>query len=63
VRDALDADNPTDAEMLLDKTISGCLGDPVGEIRALGNTLQRWRTEILAHHHTAASNGPTELKA
>jgi len=22
------------------------------------DTLQRWRTEILAHHHTAASNGP-----
>lgn len=60
VRDALDADNPADAEVLLDKTISGCLADTVGEIRALGKTLQRWRTEILAHHHTAASNGPTE---
>lgn len=60
VRDALDADNPAEAEVLLDKTITGCLADPVAEIRALGKTLQRWRTEILAHHHTAASNGPTE---
>jgi hypothetical protein len=57
---ALDADNPADAEVLLDKTIRGCLDDPVAEIRALGKTLQRWRSEILAHHHTAASNGPTE---
>jgi transposase len=60
VRDALDADDPTDAEVLLDKTITGCANDTVAEIRALGKTLQRWRTEILAHHHTAASNGPTE---
>jgi transposase len=26
----------------------------------LGNTLKRWRSEILAHHRTGASNGPTE---
>ena len=60
VRDALDADGVADATVLLDKTITGCLTDPVGEIRALGTTLQRWRSEILAHHVTAASNGPTE---
>src|SRR3954453_21423993 len=60
VRDALDADTVTDAAVLLDKTINGCLADPVSEIRALGTTLRRWRTEILAHHVTAASNGPTE---
>jgi transposase len=60
VRDALDADNVADATVLLDKTINGCVADPVAEIRALGKTLRRWRTEILAHHETAASNGPTE---
>jgi transposase len=60
VRDALDADTVTDAAVLLDKTINGCLADPVSEIQALGTTLHRWRTEILAHHVTAASNGPTE---
>ncbi len=30
------------------------------EIRSLGDTLERWRTEILNHHRTGASNGPTE---
>ena len=49
-----------DAALLLDKTIEGCLADPVTEIRSLGRTLARWRTEILAHHTTGASNGPTE---
>ena len=29
-------------------------------IRPLGATLERWRTEILNHHRTGASNGPTE---
>jgi Transposase len=61
VRDALDADSVADAATLLDKTIVGCANDSVGEIRALGKTLTRWRTEILAHHQTAASNGPTEV--
>jgi len=29
-------------------------------MRSLGQTLERWRTEILNHHRTGASNGPTE---
>jgi transposase len=60
VRDVYLADNPTDAELLLDKAIVGCLDDEVEEIRSLGKTLKSWRTEILAHHDTGASNGPTE---
>src|SRR5437588_12918696 len=32
----------------------------VAEIRSLGRTLSAWRTEILAHYTTGASNGPTE---
>jgi transposase len=48
------------AELLLDKTIEGCRQDVVPEIRTLGRTLGRWRTEIRAHHATGASNGPTE---
>ena len=44
----------------LDKAIAGCLDDEVAEVRSLGNTLKRWRAEILAHHRTGASNGPTE---
>jgi hypothetical protein len=46
--------------MLLDRAIAGCLADEVDEIVVLGNTLKRWRTQILAHHLTGASNGPTE---
>ena len=53
-------DHPGDAAVLIDKAIVGCLGDDVDEIRALGRTLRRWRAEILAHHTTGASNGPTE---
>jgi hypothetical protein len=45
---------------LLDKAIAGCLDGEVAGIRALGRNLDSWRTEILAHHDTGASNGPTE---
>lgn len=59
-RDVYLTDDPAAAELLLDKAIAGCLADEVAEIRSLGETLARWRTEILAHHRTGASNGPTE---
>jgi len=60
VRDVYLATRPRDAALLLDKTIAGCLADPVDEIVSLGKTLRSWRAEILAHHATGASNGPTE---
>jgi transposase len=60
VRDVYLATRPRNAALLLDKTIAGCLADPVTEIVSLGRTLQSWRDEILAHHATGASNGPTE---
>ena len=60
VRDIYLADTWREARLLLDKTIAGCLADDVPEIVSLGNTLKSWRTEILAHHTTGASNGPTE---
>ena len=60
VRDVYLADTPAEAALLLNKTIVGCLTDDVAEIRSLGKTLRSWRTEILAHHDTGASNGPTE---
>jgi len=59
-RDVYLATNRKDAELLLDKTIAGCKIDEVPEIVTLGNTLAKWRTEILAYHDTGASNGPTE---
>ena len=60
VRDVYLTDNPDDARLLLDKAIIGCRHDWVPEIKSLGRTLNRWQTEILNHHRTGASNGPTE---
>ena len=60
VRDVYLTDDPADAALLLDKAIEGCRLDWVDEIHSLGKTLERWRGEILNHHLTGASNGPTE---
>lgn len=60
VRDIYLTDDVREARVLLDKAIVGCKSDEVEEIRSLGDTLERWRTEILNHHRTGASNGPTE---
>jgi transposase len=56
VRDVYLTNRVEEAETLLDKAIEGCRLDPVGEVRSLGNTLARWRPEILNHHRTGASN-------
>ena len=53
-------DDPAEAAERLDNAISGCVADDVPEIRTTGHTLSRWREEILNHHRTGASNGPTE---
>jgi len=60
VRDVYLADDVDEATVLLDKVIAGCAEDDVEEIQTLGRTLASWRTEILQHHRTGASNGPTE---
>lgn len=60
VRDIYLTDDPAAAATLIDKAIAGCAADEVDEIQALGRTLAAWRNEILAHHDTGASNGPTE---
>ena len=60
VREVYLTDDPATAAVLLDKVIVGCAEDDVEEIRSLGTTLESWRAEILAHHQTGASNGPTE---
>jgi transposase len=60
VRDIYLTDDPAVAATLVDKAIAGCGGDDVDEIRSLGQTLSSWRAEIVAHHRTGASNGPTE---
>lgn len=60
VRDIYLTEDPHAAELLIDRAIEACRIDAVTEIRSLGRTLARWRSEILAHHTTGASNGPTE---
>jgi transposase len=59
-RDVYLTEDPAEAAILLDKAIVGCAQDEVVEIQSLGRTLANWRTEILEHHRSGASNGPTE---
>jgi transposase len=60
VRDIYLTDDPAEAELLVDKAIAACAADDVPEIVSLGKTLASWRNEIVAHHRSGASNGPTE---
>ncbi len=60
VRDIYLTDDAAEAALLVDKAIAACGADRVEEIRSVGRTLASWRTEILAHHGSGASNGPTE---
>jgi transposase len=60
VRDIYLTEDPAEAELLIDKAIEACRLDSVPEIRSLAHTLIRWRDQILSHHRTGASNGPTE---
>lgn len=60
VRDLYLTSDPGEAAVLLDKVIVACRQEQVPELRRLGRTLNRWRPEILNHHRTGASNGPTE---
>ncbi len=60
VREVYLTNDPEAAAALLDKAITACAADEVPEIQTLAHTLSRWREEILNHHRTGASNGPTE---
>ena len=60
VRDVYLTADAAEAAALLDKAIAFCAASTVAEVRRLGRTLAKWRSEILAHHTTGASNGPTE---
>jgi transposase len=59
-RDVYLSDDPEQAAELLDAAICFCESSHVDEVRTLGKTLAAWRPEILAHHATGASAGPTE---
>jgi transposase len=61
VRDVYLTDDEDAAAELLDDAIEWCSAAESGpELRRLAKMLRRWRAEILAHHRTGASNGPTE---
>lgn len=60
VRDVYLTEDPLKAAALLDAVIAECQGENIPELASLAKTLGRWRAEILAHHRTGASNGPTE---
>jgi transposase len=60
VRSVYLTEDAQEAAVLLDNAIAACKADAVPEIRTMGRTLSRWREEILNHHLTGASNGPTE---
>ncbi len=54
------ADTPAEAVVRFDAFLAECRASEVPELHRLARTARRWRTEILAHHDTGASNGPTE---
>jgi transposase len=49
-----------EATRRFDAFIAECKSSRVPELHRLARTALRWRVEILAHHRTGASNGPTE---
>lgn len=60
VRDVYLTDDAELAATRLDDAIAFTASSTVPEVKTLGKSLKRWRTAILAHHTTGASNGPTE---
>lgn len=60
VRDIYLTDDVAAATVRLDDAIVFTRASKVPEVKTLGKSLRRWRPEILAHHITGASNGPTE---
>jgi transposase len=61
VRDIYLTNDRDVAATALDTVTAWCVADESGpELRTLAKTLTAWRTAILAHHDTGASNGRTE---
>jgi transposase len=54
------AATPAEAALRFDVFVAECRASAVPELHRLARTALRWRREILAHHLTGASNGPTE---
>lgn len=60
LRESYAVADPDQAEILLETVFEECRGSEVPELRRLGRTLRAWKEEILNHHRTGDSNGPTE---
>ncbi len=60
LREVYAVEDPNDAQRLLDAVLEECKTSEVPELRRLGGTLKRWSTEVINHHRTGTSNGPTE---
>jgi transposase len=60
LRSMYGADSRAEAAPRLDDFLAECRKSAVPELHRLARTIARWRTEILAHHSTGASNGATE---
>jgi transposase len=54
------ADTMAEAARRFDAFIKEAKSSSVPELHRLAKTMSRWRAEILAHHRSGASNGPTE---
>ncbi len=60
LREAYATDDAEAAAAILDAVIDECEAADIRELARLAKTLRRWRNEILNHHRTGRSNGPTE---
>jgi transposase len=60
LREVYATDDPAQAVVLLARVITECASSEVPELETLAATLGKWREEILNHHRTGRSNGPTE---
>ncbi len=60
LRSSYAADTPAEAARRFDEFVAECRSSSAPELHRLARTMVRWRREILAHHTTGASNGPTE---
>jgi transposase len=60
LRHSYAADTMVEAARRFDAFLREAKSSAVPELHRLAKTMSRWRAEILAHHRTGASNGPTE---
>ena len=56
------ADTMAEAARRFDAFVKEAKSSAVPELHRLAKTMSKWRTEILAHHRSGASNGPTEAE-